>query len=83
MLPSIEIILRRSIVLDHPRWTWEQIVAAVREALQGRGDYAFLAADLLAAEGGQAMARPGGRPVPTIRMGEQECRPTTIARAVF
>jgi len=52
MLPTIEIILRRSIVLDHPRWTWEQIVAAVREALQGRGDYAFLAADLLAAEGG-------------------------------
>jgi hypothetical protein len=50
MLPTIEIILRRSIVLDHPRWTWEQIVAAVREALQGRGDYAVLAADLLAAE---------------------------------
>ena len=51
MLPTIEIILRRSIALDHPRWTWEQIVAAVREALQGRGDYAFLAADLLAADG--------------------------------
>jgi hypothetical protein len=50
MLPTIEIILRRSIALDHPRWTWEQIVAAVREALQGRGVYAFLAADLLAAE---------------------------------
>ena len=50
MLPTIETILRRSIALDHPRWTWEQIVAAVREALQGRGDYAFLAADLLAAE---------------------------------
>ncbi len=50
MLPTIEIILRRSIVLDHPCWTWEQIVAAVREALQGRGDYAFLAADLLAAQ---------------------------------
>jgi hypothetical protein len=50
MLPTIEIILRRSIALDHPRWTWEQIVVAVREALQGRGDYAFLAADLLAAE---------------------------------
>ncbi len=50
MLPTVEIILRRSIVLDHPRWTWEQIVAAVREALQGQGDYAFLAADLLAAE---------------------------------
>jgi hypothetical protein len=50
MLPSIEITLCRSIILDHPRWTWEQIVAAVREALQGRGDYAFLAADLLAAE---------------------------------
>jgi len=50
MLPTIEIILRRSIVLDHPRWTWEQIVVAVREALQGRGDYAFLAADLLAAQ---------------------------------
>jgi hypothetical protein len=51
MLPTIEVILRRSILLDHPRWTWEQIVAAVREALQGHGDYAFLAADLLAAEG--------------------------------
>jgi hypothetical protein len=50
MPPTIEIILRRTITLDHPRWTWEQIVAAVREALQGRGDYAFLAADLLAAE---------------------------------
>ncbi len=50
MLPTIEIILRRSITLDHPRWTWEQIVAAVHEALQGHGDYAFLAADLLAAE---------------------------------
>jgi hypothetical protein len=49
MLPTIETILRRSIALDHPRWTWEQIVATVREALQGRGDYAFLAADLLAA----------------------------------
>ena len=50
MLPPIEIILRRSIALDHPRWTWEKIVAAVREAMQGRGDYALLAADLLAAE---------------------------------
>jgi hypothetical protein len=50
MLSTIEVILRRSIVLDHPRWTWEQIVGAVREALQGRGDYAFLAADLLAAK---------------------------------
>jgi len=51
MLPTIETILRRSITLDHPRWTWEQILAAVREALRGRGDYAVLAADLLAAEG--------------------------------
>ena len=51
MLPTIEIILRRSVTLDHPRWTWDQIVAAVREALQGRGDYALLAADLLAAVG--------------------------------
>jgi len=51
MLPMIEIILRRSVTLDHPRWTWDQIVAAVREALQGRGDYALLAADLLAADG--------------------------------
>ena len=50
MLPMIEAILRRAITLDHPSWTWEQIVAAGREALQGRGDYAFLAADLLAAE---------------------------------
>jgi hypothetical protein len=50
MLPTIEIILRRSIALDHLRWTWEQIVATVREALQGRGDYALLAADLLPAE---------------------------------
>jgi hypothetical protein len=50
MSPTIEIILRRSIALDHPRWTWEQIAAAIRDAFQGRGDYAFLAADLLAAE---------------------------------
>jgi hypothetical protein len=52
MLPTIETILRRAIVLDHPRWRGEQIVTAVREALQGRGDYALLAADLLAAANG-------------------------------
>jgi hypothetical protein len=51
MLPTIEIILRRSVVLDHPRWKWEQVLATVRDALQGRGDYALLAADLLASEG--------------------------------
>ena len=50
MLPTVEILLRRSITLDHPSWTWEQIVLAAREALQGRGDYAFLAADLRAAQ---------------------------------
>ena len=54
----IDVILRRSITLDHPRWTREQIVTAVREALQGRGDYPFLAADLLAADWTRA-TRPG------------------------
>jgi hypothetical protein len=47
----MEITLRRSISLDHPRWTWEQIGAAVREALEGRGPYALLVADLLVTEG--------------------------------
>jgi len=50
MLNTLETILRRCITLDHPRWTWEQIATELREALAGRGQYAFLAADLLAAE---------------------------------
>ncbi len=46
---DLEIILRRSIALDHPCWTWDQIVAALRDAAIGQGPYAILAADLLAA----------------------------------
>jgi hypothetical protein len=48
---DLEITLRRSIALEHPRWTWEQITAAVREADAGQGPYAVLAADLMAANG--------------------------------
>ena len=49
---DLEIILRRSIALEHPRWTWDQIAAALREAEAGQGPYAVLAADLLAAREG-------------------------------
>jgi hypothetical protein len=48
---DLEITLRRSIALEHPRWTWEQITAALREADAGQGPYAVLAADLMAANG--------------------------------
>ena len=48
---DLEIILRRSIALEHPRWTCDQITAAVREAEEGQGPYAFLAVDLMAANG--------------------------------
>lgn len=48
---DLEITLRRTIALEHPRWTWEQITAAVREADAGQGPYAVLAADLMAANG--------------------------------
>jgi hypothetical protein len=37
-------------MMDHPRWTWEQIASELREALAGRGQYALFVADLLAAE---------------------------------
>lgn len=46
---NCEIILRRSIALEHPRWSWDQITAALHEAEAGKGTYAILAADLLAA----------------------------------
>ena len=49
---DLEITLRRSIALEHPRWTWDQITAAVRDAEAGQGPYACLAADLLAATEG-------------------------------
>lgn len=49
---DLEIILRRSIALEHPRWTWDQITSAVCEAEAGQGPYAFLAADLLATNEG-------------------------------
>ncbi len=52
MFRQLEIILRRCIAREHPRWTWEQITAAVCEALAGHGPYAILAADLLAAREG-------------------------------
>ena len=83
MLPTIEIILRRSITLDHPRWTFEPIVAAVREALQGRGDYAFLAADLLAAESAETMTRRVGQEARESWTGASPCRPIITARAAF
>jgi hypothetical protein len=50
MSNTTETTIRRLIILEHPRWTWEQIMAAVREALEGQGQYAYLVADLLAAE---------------------------------
>lgn len=49
MSREIEITLRRSIALDRPRWSWDQITAAVREAEDGQGPYAVLVADLVAA----------------------------------
>ncbi len=52
MSRDLEITLRRSIALEHPRWTWDQIPAAAREAEAGRGPYALLAADLLATNEG-------------------------------
>ncbi len=48
---DLEITLRRSIALEHPRWTWQQSTAAVQEAEAGQGPYAVLAADLMAANG--------------------------------
>ena len=48
---NLEISFRHSIALEHPRWTWDQIIAALREAETGQGPYAVLAADLLAANG--------------------------------
>jgi hypothetical protein len=51
MSRDLEITLRRSIALEHPRWTWDQIVAAIHEAEAGQGPYAVLAADLMAANG--------------------------------
>lgn len=52
MSRELEIMLRRSIALEHPRWTWDQITAATREAEAGQGHYALLAADLLATSEG-------------------------------
>ncbi len=52
MSRDLEIILRRSIALEHPRWTCDQITGAVREAEAGQGPYGLLAADLLAASEG-------------------------------
>jgi hypothetical protein len=51
MLRAVEIALRRSILLEHPSWSGDQIAVAARDALAGRGPYAILAADLLAARG--------------------------------
>ncbi len=51
MSRTLEIILRHSIALKHPRWSWDQITAALSDAIEGRGPYALLAADLLAATG--------------------------------
>ncbi len=49
MIRVVERALRRCIAREHPGWTWDQIAAAASEALAGRGPYALLAADLLAA----------------------------------
>ena len=49
---DLEIILRRSIALEHPRRTWDQIGAALREAEEGQGPIAGLATNLLAADRG-------------------------------
>ena len=49
MPPEIEITLRRSIALNHPRWSWDQITAAVRQSKAGHRPYAVLVADLVAA----------------------------------
>lgn len=50
MSRELEIMLRRSIALEHPRWTWDQIMAATHEAEAGQGPYALLVADLLASK---------------------------------
>jgi hypothetical protein len=47
---TLETIVRRCITLDHPHRTREQIAAELRETLAARGQYTFLAADLLVAE---------------------------------
>lgn len=52
MPPIVETILRRSIALDHPRWSPDQITATLREAAAGRGQYAVLVADMLSILGG-------------------------------
>jgi hypothetical protein len=49
MSHTLEIILYRSISLEHPRWSREQVVQAARDAAEGRGPYAMLLADLQAA----------------------------------
>jgi hypothetical protein len=48
----VETILRRTIALDHPRWSLDQISATLCEAAAGRGAYAILFADLLSTLGG-------------------------------
>jgi hypothetical protein len=48
----VETILRRSIALDHPRWSLEQITATLPEVAAGRGPYAVLVADMLSTLGG-------------------------------
>ena len=49
---AVENALRHSLALEHPRWTWDQIMAVVREAEEGRGPYSMLLAELLAAREG-------------------------------
>ncbi|HSB78792.1 MAG TPA: hypothetical protein VLM91_08395 [Candidatus Methylomirabilis sp.] len=48
----LETIVRRCIALDHPRWSLDQITAALFEAAAGRGPYAVLFADMLSVLGG-------------------------------
>jgi hypothetical protein len=49
MSRAVELIIYRSILFDNPRWSREQVTAAARAAVEGRGPYAALLADLQAA----------------------------------
>ncbi len=52
MSGELEVILRRLIAREHPRWTWDQIVVVVQAAEAGRGPHAIFPAGPLATNGG-------------------------------
>jgi hypothetical protein len=56
MAHDLEIMLRRSNVLEHLRWSWDRITAAIREAEADQGPYAIFAAYLF--DGGQWRMSP-------------------------